>query len=102
MFGGEGRDSTGSFGDLNDFWKYSPASGQWTWIDGSDTANATGVYGTEGVAAATNVPGPRFGPDEWVDGSGNLWLFGGWYDAGGPGPNDHLNDLWKYSPSSGD
>jgi N-acetylneuraminic acid mutarotase len=98
-FGGAGLDANGTSGILNDMWKFSPAGGQWTWVGGSDTVNATGVYGTQGVAAATNVPGARLGPDTWTDASGNLWLFGGWYNLG---PNNHFNDLWKYSPASGE
>jgi hypothetical protein len=34
----------------------------------------------------------------WVDTSGNLWLFGGYYN---PDPNEggaNFNDLWKYEP----
>jgi hypothetical protein len=31
----------------------------WTWVGGSNTVNAKGVYGTPGVAAPTNVPGRR-------------------------------------------
>jgi N-acetylneuraminic acid mutarotase len=99
LFGGEGYDSAGTFGDLSDLWEYSPSSGEWTWVGGADTVNATGDYGTQGVAAAANEPGARFGPDTWTDAGGNLWLFGGWYNLG---PNEHFNDLWEYSPSSGE
>jgi hypothetical protein len=99
MFGGEGYDSNGAFGDLNDLWSYSSSSGEWTWVGGSGTVNATGVYGTQGTAAPANVPGRRFGPATWIDTTGNLWLFGGWYNLGG---NEHWNDLWKYSTSSGE
>jgi hypothetical protein len=36
----------------------------------------------------------------WIDSSGNLWLFGGYgYDS--TGSVGKLNDLWQYSPSSG-
>lgn len=99
-FGGYGQDSTGAVGYLNDLWEYSPASGEWTWVSGSATANAKGVYGTQAVAAAANVPGARSGEVVWRDASGNLWLFGGYgYDSTGiPG---ELNDLWKYSPTTG-
>ena len=35
-------------------------------------------------------------PTNWVDSSGNLWLFGGFgYDSAGT--RGSLNDLWKYS-----
>ena len=97
LFGGGVYDSTGTEGALNDLWEYSPSSGTWTWVGGSSTANAQGVYGTQGVAAATNVPGARFNAASWTDASGNLWLFGG---RVGSGPT-WLNDLWEYAPSSG-
>jgi N-acetylneuraminic acid mutarotase len=99
LFGGYGYDSTGSVGKLNDLWRYSPSSGQWTWISGEEVANASGVYGTLGTAAATNVPGARQAASSWVDSSGNLFLFGGvGYDSSGGVGN--LNDLWQYSPST--
>lgn len=101
VFGGIGNTSTGSYGVFNDLWEYSPSSGEWTWMSGSSTTFAPGVYGTEGVAAAANVPGARYGSVSWTDSSGNLWLFGGFgYDS--TGTEFDLNDLWEYSPSSGE
>jgi N-acetylneuraminic acid mutarotase len=89
---------------LNDLWEYAPSGGTWKWVDGSDTPNAIGVYGTQGVAAASNVPGARQGAVAWTDSAGNFWLFGGYgYGsvAGDPTSGfDYLNDLWKYSPSA--
>jgi len=100
LFGGIGYDASGDVGNLNDLWKYSPGTRQWTWVSGSTADNASGVYGTQGTAAASNVPGARQAAISWVDASGNLWLFGGvGYDAAGGTGN--LNDLWKYSPASG-
>jgi hypothetical protein len=94
LFGGNGYDSQGTNGFLNDLWKYD--SGQWTWVGGPDIANQSGIYGTQGVASSSNVPGARNSEVRWLDSSGNLWLFGGGgYDANGTlGP---LNDLWEYS-----
>ncbi|MHB8847837.1 MAG: Kelch repeat-containing protein [Burkholderiales bacterium] len=83
-------------GNFNDLWKFSPSTGLWTWISGSNTINAAGVYGTQGVAAAGNVPGARSDSVSWIDASGNLWLFGGSSDG-----ISYLNDLWKFSPSTG-
>src|SRR5690349_6611154 len=40
----------------NDLWKYNPGTGQWTWVSGDNTTNASGVYGTKGTAAAANKP----------------------------------------------
>jgi N-acetylneuraminic acid mutarotase len=99
LYGGYGCDSTGTAGKLNDLWKYTPSSGQWTWISGSDVANVIGAYGTLGTVATTSVPGSRQGASSWIDSSGNLWLFGGvGYDSTGAVGN--LGDLWKYSPSA--
>jgi N-acetylneuraminic acid mutarotase len=89
LFGGNGYDALGTFGDLNDLWKHDGTN--WTWMSGSDAANQGGVYGTKGVAAPTNVPGSRQGAVSWTDAAGNLWLFGG-YD----GTFGYHNDLWKY------
>jgi N-acetylneuraminic acid mutarotase len=99
LFGGVGYDSAGAVGNLNDLWQYSPSSGLWTWVSGGNGDNASGVYGTQGTAAAANVPGARQAASSWTDSSGNLWLFGGvGYDAAGAVGN--LSDLWRYSPSS--
>ncbi len=94
LFGGCGDNSTGTQGALNDLWEFNPTTKQWTWMSGSSTANATGVYGTMGVAAATNIPEAQSGFASWIDSSGNLWLFGGGGDSG----FGNLNDLWRYQP----
>lgn len=66
----------------------------WTWLNGSDTRDQSGSYGTPGEADPANSPGSRDGSVSWTGASGALWLFGGYgYDgAGNPG---WLNDLWK-------
>jgi N-acetylneuraminic acid mutarotase len=100
LFGGYGDDSTGALGNLNDLWRYTPSTNEWTWISGASGDDAEGVYGTEGTAAASNVPGARYSGSSWADASGNLWLFGGYgYDSANT--LGKLNDLWKYSISSG-
>ena len=95
LFGGQGYGSTGTVnGDLNDLWEYSPATKEWTWVDGSNTGTQqgpSGVYGTLGVAAATNVPGGRDSAVSWTDSNGNFWLFGG-------ESAESLNDLWRNDP----
>jgi N-acetylneuraminic acid mutarotase len=106
LFGGEGYDSAGRFGILNDLWEYNPSSGEWTWMGGSNLHNQFGNYGTQGTAALTNVPGSRTNPVTWTDKAGDLWLFGGQgNDKDGVkcqqtvGPCV-LNDLWEYSTST--
>jgi len=101
LFGGVGYDSTGTLGDLNDLWRFSPTTGQWTWVSGASTVNAQGVSGTLGTPAATNVPGARYAAVSWIDPAGNLWLMAGsGYDS--VGTIGYLNDLWKFSPASGE
>jgi hypothetical protein len=86
LFGGDGADSTANIGFLNDLWEFNPTSKEWTWVSGSDTYEASGVYGTQGVASASNVPGARDSSTSWIDSDGNLWLFGGTgYDSTGIG-----------------
>lgn len=92
MFGGNGIDSTGAEGDLNDLWEYS--NGTWSFVNGAEIVNQKGVYST--TAKSTNVPGSRLGASAWIDSAGDVWLFGGvGYDSNGDaGP---LNDVWQYS-----
>lgn len=93
LFGGNGIDSSGNTGLLNDLWKYT--NGQWTWMSGADSFNQNGVYGTQGALAPGNVPGARLATVGWVDANGNLWLFGGY--AAADGTEDRVNDLWTYT-----
>ena len=94
MFGGFGCDSTGPGCSnllLNDLWKYS--GGQWTWVSGSNTGGASGSYGTQGTASASNVPPARQASVAWSDNSGNFWMFGGFTQG-----TNGFNDLWKFDP----
>jgi len=99
LFGGYGHDSSGTLplGQMNDLWKFDGT--QWTWMKGSNIRDQDGVYGTLGTADAANVPGARFFATGQIDGSGNLWLFGG--QGYGLLSIGELNDLWKYSISTG-
>jgi len=59
---------------LNDIWEFIPGAldshsngdiagnftGQWIWQGGSNIGNQSGVYGTQSVAAAGNIPGGRW------------------------------------------
>jgi hypothetical protein len=135
LFGGSGPASQDVTGLYNDLWEYNTATNQWTWVNGSNTLNTgsllNGSYGTQGVAAASNVPPARSSPLTWVDTSGNLWMYGGnavttfsipttvntYQYTGGtknstaissvPGStlsstlSTALNDLWKFSPATG-
>jgi hypothetical protein len=95
LFGGYGSGETSS-GPLNDLWRYDIASGIWTWMKGSKGPNQAGVYGVQGTPDAANSPGARIRMTGWTDTSGNFWMFGG------ATPTDRFNDLWRYSPATGD
>ena len=98
LFGGYGFDAT-NIGYMNDLWKYSPVTNRWTWIKGDSTVDQMGVYGTQGMPAPANKSGARVGSVSWTDGTGNLWLFGGYgFDGNTSGV---LNDLWKISNLQG-
>jgi hypothetical protein len=100
LFGGAGYDSTGAETELNDLWEFDPAlgtTGEWIWMGGSAYGNQSGVYGTLGTVASTNIPGGRSSAASWSDASGTLWLFGGaGYDSAGT--ETLLNDLWVNQP----
>jgi hypothetical protein len=89
LFGGWGYDGMTNAGWMNDLWKFDGTN--WTWVSGAPVVNQPGFYGTQGQAAAENMPGSRWGSVAWIDSNDNLWLFGG---AGNWGMN--FNDLWKF------
>jgi hypothetical protein len=93
LFGG--HISTSQSG--NALWKYNIASGNWTWMKGTNLLDVMGSYGTQGVANTANSPGSRYAASSWKDANGNLWLFGGSGLATSPGQYFELNDLWQYN-----
>jgi N-acetylneuraminic acid mutarotase len=114
LFGGQGFDSKGSLGNLNDLWEFNPSTKEWTWMSGSSTmpcyqlpdevwCGQVGVYGSMGNAANGNVPGGRFSSSSWTDRSGNLWIFGGFGYGVSTNSNSagvELNDLWEFNSST--
>jgi len=115
MFGGQGYDSTGAIGLLNDLWMYK--GGTWTWVgpSNSNVGQNNGVYGTLGTTGTGNYPGGRQTAVLWADNAGNLWLFGGLGldSVGTQNPGDIgslptgstpegalLNDLWEYNTTT--
>lgn len=82
LFGGNGADANDAGGDLNDLWEFDLSTHEWAWMGGSSVLPQgalgwPGVYGTQGMPAAKNIPGSRFGAAGWTDSNSNLWLFGG-------------------------
>jgi N-acetylneuraminic acid mutarotase len=99
LFGGGGKDVNGNSGYTNTLWKFNTATLEWTWVNGDQFVNQSGVYGTKGIAAAGNKPGSRSDAALAVDASGNVWMCGG-YGKDAFGNTNYLADLWKYNPST--
>lgn len=101
LFGGFGRAATTDSGQLSDLWKFDTATLQWTWVFGPELVNQPGVYGTQGTASSSNVPGGRNGATSWLDPNGKFWMFGGagLNESSGLGS---LSDLWRYDPATGE
>lgn len=97
IFGGYGWDGAGNDGYLSDLWRYDGVD--WTWVSGDSGLNSPGVYGTLGSSSPSSKPGARQDPVTWVDGSGNLWMFGGWGYGESGAIQGYLNDLWRYDGS---
>ena len=101
VFGGYGLDTNGKWGLYNDLWQYNTSTNLWTWVSGSNViGDQGGVSGLYDAAPGTNYPGSRNWAQSWSDSNGNLWLFGG-YGADGVGNGGLLNDLWEFTPSTG-
>ncbi|MDX6464503.1 MAG: hypothetical protein QOE55_8200, partial [Acidobacteriaceae bacterium] len=113
LFGGTVSTST-QMSHLNDLWKFDPATNEWAWMSGSSTVGSncpvlgsspkpncgrSGTYGILGTPAAGNTPGGRYQGENWVDSSGNFWLYGG-LGFDGAGNWGALSDLWKFNPST--
>lgn len=69
-------------------------SGLWTWMAGTDSIDAKGVYGIMGVPSPANHPPVIYEGVEFTDKQGNFWLYGG-CDQVIP---VQYADLWKFDP----
>jgi len=104
LFGGEGRDIDGYWGDLNNVWEFNPATMEWAWMGGTNIIDLPygvplGTYGSVGIPAAGNIPTGRRNATTWIDKSGKFWMFGGIATGfEGDSGNSILNDLWEFSP----
>jgi hypothetical protein len=98
LFGGNGYDSAGAYGELNDVWEFNVNTRQWAWMAGSQFVNQNGAYGYMHEAQAGNTPGARSFASGWTDRNGNFWLFGG-SGLGAGTTGGYLNDLWEFNPN---
>jgi len=82
----------------NDMWRYNMATGNWTWMSGTDLSNDFGgISGIQCVPDTENIPSSRAENRAcWTMGCDNFETFGGSPTLGG-----YLhNDLWNYSVST--
>jgi hypothetical protein len=82
---------------LNDLWEYTGGHSVFVFGGNTNKANQNGIYGTQGTAASTNMPGGRQEAVGWADANGNLWLFGGDGQDSAGTPFGIQNDLWVYN-----
>jgi len=95
LFGGGGY-AASTIGTLSDLWMYNITTNEWTWMDGPNTANDPGTYGTILIPAPTNNPPSRTEiGSRWIDNNNCLWLFGG-----ANSNSQYLSDLWKFDIST--
>lgn len=95
LFGGFGYDASSNLDNINDLWKYSASTNQWTWLKGPSQGGQAGSYGIGGVPHVNNHPGSRYFAAAWTDANNNLWLFGGQGNDSLGFFTGVLNDLWK-------
>lgn len=110
MFGGEVNGTFNGAGPIMSgrFWKWDVSDG-WVslaapMLDATYVAGgwliANPVYGSVGVAAASNYPGARVGAAYATGSNGKLYMYGG-YGAASDGVGA-LSDLWEYDPVTAD
>ncbi len=93
LFGGR-KDYNGA--GLSDLWKFDPATNEFTLVYGDSLTNKPGFFGTQTIPNSNNHPSSNLGSVSWIDGDGNLWVFGGcaWWGSG------NLNVLWRFTPDT--
>jgi len=62
--------------------------GQWTWMNGTQSTNSAGVFGTQTVFSAGNYPPSLYESVQWTDHNGHFWIFGGL----------NYSDMWQFNP----
>lgn len=98
IFGGNTKYSSTAFGILNDAWSFNVTSNNWCLLKGSITlVNQLAVYGTTGVASASNMPAGVQGHDAaFLPGTDILYVFGGLTTI----TSTYSNELWTFNCSS--
>ena len=83
--------------NLNDLWIFDDSSLKYKWMHGTNLFNQAAVYGTLGVASASNVPHSCDGALMFGDTLCHVFLFGG---LSRQPAQATYNALWKFIPDS--
>ncbi|MFM7328462.1 MAG: kelch repeat-containing protein, partial [Bacteroidota bacterium] len=105
LFGGTSIGPDG-FAERDDLWrivleKKVSVDPIFTWLAGTNTFNAPGVYESKGTPSPASYPGSRTVAAGWTDALGNFWMYGGARAKDNVGGYDLLDDLWRYTPGTG-
>ena len=84
----------------DNLWKYSIESNTWTWVSGTNTFEASSVFGTRGVASPGNTPGGRMSYAKFRV-NDKLYMYGGALSNSKTIFDTTGNDLWSYDLNSG-
>jgi len=103
LFGGESNNLPPN--SFNDLWKYSVATNEWTWVNGSNTMGSPGNYGSKCVFAATNSPPAGMENRAcWTTGNSScnlrFWFFGGFLYNTSMSTVTTYDALWCYNPAT--
>jgi hypothetical protein len=95
-FGGHYTNGQQDYAFMSDMWVFSLTSHSWTYLGGPQVGSIVANYSNP------QWPGPRFGASTWDDGVDNLYLYGGeGYTTSNLIASGALNDIWRYTVSTG-
>jgi len=100
LFGGYGISPDGNEGTLihlftnysgwlNDLWKFE--NGMWTFVAGSEGADAQSIFGLPRIPDSESYPGARYYCVCWKDNNGHFWIYGGINGEG-----SFLAETWRF------
>ncbi len=60
---------------MNDLWSFEIASGNWTWLSGTNSFANKGIF--PGTVGGVGIPAARFSSAAWIGFNGDLFIFAG-------------------------
>jgi hypothetical protein len=99
LFGGEGKNSSGGVGSLNDLSMFNLTSRQWVWISGSNSIEPPTSWPSTSSPITGAIPPPRHMQMAWSDrrsGATRFFVFGGWNAV----TTWTLADMWQFDTTT--